>query len=97
MARAVLIHEWVGLLMIVIAVAGLAGALWSVVQNVYFYECPTPPPGIPEKELALIRCPSIMERVGWQVPGLFIGIAMVLFGSRTYRKGKEGVPLISVK
>jgi len=95
LTRAVLIHEWVGLLIIVVAVAGLASTVWSIVQNAYFYECSTPPPEIPEKER--IVCPSLFQRVSWNIPGLFIGGAMLLFGLWTYRKGKEGVPLVSVR
>lgn len=97
MTRSVLVHEWVGLLIVVVAVASLAGTVWSVVQNIYFYECPTPPAEIPEKERALIRCPNLMERVGWNIPGLFVGLAVLLFGLWTYMKGKEGVPLISIR
>ena len=97
MTRSVLVHEWVGLLIVVIAVASLAGTVWSMAQNTYFYECPTPPPEIPEKERALIRCPSLMERVGWNIPGLFVGLAILLFGLWSYRKGREGVPLISIR
>lgn len=95
LTRAVLIHEWVGLLIIVVAVAGLASTVWSIVQNAYFYECSTPPPEIPEKER--VACPSLFQRVSWNIPGLFIGGAMLLFGLWTYRKGKEGVPLVSVR
>jgi len=97
LSRAVLIHQWVGLLILVLAAASLAGTAWSIVQNAYFYECPTPPPDIPEKERALFRCPSLMERAGWNIPGLFVGLAILLFGLWTYRKGKEGVPLISIR
>lgn len=95
LARAVLIHEWVGLLIIVVAVASLASTVWSIVQNTYFYECPTPPPEIPELERVV--CPSLLQRVSWNIPGLFIGGAVLLFGLWTYRKGKEGVPLVSVR
>jgi len=95
LTRAVLIHEWVGLLITVVAVAGLGSTVWSIVQNAYFYECPTPPPEIPEKER--VACPSLFQRVSWNIPGLFIGGAMLLFGLWTYRKGKEGVPLVSVR
>lgn len=80
-----------------VAVASLAGTVWSIVQNTYFYECPAPPFDIPEKERALIRCPTVIERVSWNIPGLFVGLAILLFGLWTYRKGKEGVPLISIK
>ena len=97
MAKAVFIHQWVGLLITLIALAGLASTVWSLVQNVYLYECPEPPPGIPEKEIVPVRCPSLMERVGWQMPGLFIGCAVLLFGLWTYRRGREGIPLVSVK
>jgi len=97
LARSVLVHEWVGLLIVVIALASLAGTVWSVVQNAYFYECPAPLPDIPEEERALIRCPTLMERVGWNIPGLFVGCAILIFGLWTYRRGKEGVPLISVR
>ena len=97
MTRAVLIHQWVGLLIVVIAFAGLASTVWSIVQNVYFYQCPTPPPGIPEKERLAIVCPSLFERVSWNIPGLFIGAAMLAFGLWTYSKGKEGVPLVSIR
>jgi hypothetical protein len=90
-----LIHEWVGLLIIVIALAGLASTVWSIVQNAYFYECPIPSPDIPLKER--VPCPSLIQRVGWQIPGLFIAVAMLLFGIWTYRKGKEGVRLISIR
>lgn len=96
MTRSVLVHEWVGLLIVVVAVASLAGTVWSIVQNTYFYECPTPPPDIPEKERSLFRCPGLMERVAWNVPGLFVGLAILSFGLWTYMKGKEGVPLISI-
>ena len=92
MTRAVLIHEWVGLLIMVIAVASLASTVWSIVQNVYFYECPTP---LPEKER--VACPSLFQRISWNIPGLFVGIAMLLFGAWTYKRGKEGVPLISIR
>ena len=95
MTRAVLIHEWVGLLIMVIAVASLASTVWSIVQNAYLYECPTPLPEIPEKER--VACPSLFQRISWNIPGLFVGIAMLLFGAWTYRRGKEGVPLISMR
>lgn len=95
MNRSVLVHEWVGLLIVVIAVASLAGTVWSIVQNIYFYECP--PPGIREEERVRIICPSLAERAGWNISGLFVGSAILVFGLWTYRKGKEGVPLISIK
>lgn len=95
MTRAVLIHQWIGLLITVIAAASLAGTVWSILQNAYFYECPIPPPDIPMKER--IPCASLMQRVSWQIPGLFIAGAMLLFGLWTYMKGKEGVPLISIR
>jgi hypothetical protein len=44
-----------------------------------------------------VPCPSLIQRVGWQIPGLFIAVAMLLFGIWTYRKGKEGVRLISIR
>lgn len=97
LTRAVLIHEWVGLLIVVIAVAGLASTVWSIVQNAYFYECPTPPPEIPEKERVALVCPSLFQRVSWNIPGLFVGGAMLVFGLWTYRRGKEGVPLVSIR
>jgi len=79
----------------VIAVASLASTVWSIVQNAYFYECPTPLPEIPEKER--VACPSLFQRIGWNIPGLFVGIAMLLFGAWTYGRGKEGVPPISIR
>jgi len=93
LTRAVLIHEWVGSLIIVISVASLAGTIFSIIQNVYFYVCPTPPPEIQDKFV----CPGVLERMGWNIPGLFVGGAMLAFGFWTYRKGKNGVPLISVR
>jgi len=88
-----LVHEWVGLLIIVIAVASLAGTFWSIIQNTYFYVCPTPPPEIHDT----ITCPSLAERVSWNIPGLFIGCVILFFGMWTYRKGKKGVPLVSIR
>jgi len=93
LARTVLVHEWLGLLIIVIAIASLAGTVWSLVQNVYFYECPTLPPEIHD----MVRCPGLVQRVSWNVPGLIIGCIVLLFGLWTYVKGKKGVPLISVR
>ena len=95
LGRAVLIHQWVGLLITVLAAASLAATVWSIVQNAFFYECPVPPPDIPLKER--VQCPSLIQRVSWQIPGLFVGGAMLLFGIWTYVKGKEGVPLVSIK
>jgi hypothetical protein len=72
----------------VVAVAGLSRTVWSTVQNAYFYFF---------YFLLLLPCPSLFQRVSWNIPGLFIGGAMLLFGLWTYRKGKEGVPLVSVR
>lgn len=88
-----MIHEWVGLLITVIALAGLASTVWSIAQNAYFYQCPVPLPEVHDR----VECPSLLERVSWNIPGLFATGAMLAFGLWTYRKGKEGVPLISIR
>ena len=93
MARTILLHQWVGLLIIVIAAASLAGTAWSIIQNAYFFECAIPPPEVHD----IVKCPSLVERVGWNVPGLIIGSIVLIFGLWTYGKGKEGVPLVSLR
>jgi len=97
MSRTILIHQWVGLLIMVAAVASLVTSLWSIFQNVFLYEAPVIPPGIPEVEKAMYRVPSLIQRIGWNLPGLLMGIVIFLFGYWTYRQGKDGVPLISIK
>jgi hypothetical protein len=77
----------------VIALSGLASTVWSIVQNAYLYQCPVPLPEVHDR----VECPSLLERVSWNIPGLFGTGAMLAFGLWTYRKGKEGVPLISIR
>jgi len=38
-----------------------------------------------------------MERVGWNISGLLAGGVFLGFGLWTYRKGKQGIPLISIR
>jgi len=88
-----LIHEWVGLLITAVAVASLASTAWSIAQNVYFFECLPPPPDVKET----MGCPGLIERVGWNIPGLFVSCVVLVFGLWTYEKGKKGVPLVSIE
>jgi len=94
LARTVLVHEWAGLLIAVVAVASLAGTVWSIVQNAFFYQCPVP---VPVEIHDTVTCPTLAERIGWNIRGLIIGCVILLFGLWTYMKGKKGVPLISIR
>jgi hypothetical protein len=97
MSRTILIHQWIGMLIMVLAIAGLTSSVWSIVQNVFLYEAPIPPLGIPEIEKVQFHVPSLGQRIGWNVSGLLMFIAIFVFGFWTYRKGKDGVPLISIR
>jgi len=87
----------VGMVIMILGVTGLITSVWNIVQNVFFYEAPVMPPGLPEVEKAMFRVPSLIQRIGWNFPALVISIAIFLFGYWTYRQGKDGVPLISIK
>jgi hypothetical protein len=92
LSRSIVVHEWLGLLIIVLAVASLIGTTWGIIQSAYFFEC-TPPPDGPRD----FRCPSLMERVGWNISGLLAGGVFLAFGLWTYGKGKQGIQLISIR
>jgi hypothetical protein len=114
MSKSVVMHEWIGLLIILVGVVSLTGTIWTILQpvsscgslsagsfttfsttTVAFSSSSTievtqiPPPQP--------QCPSLVDTVVWNVPGLIIGLAILLFGLWTYKKGKQGIPLISIR